>query len=201
MKASPAKGAFADPQSLVASPSLAAALTAQFEKSCLQVDQRLAQFKLIFLDSYLFPDSQVASAEGLAARKIYPGVLPTPMQILDHTFGAGLDFLLSWKLWLQARQANPLIAPLNYFAICAQPLALEDLKRVHQHWPHLNALSLQLQDQYPHAMKGFYQLDFDGVKLTVVQAEAEQALAQVQGDFDVCLGKLRGWLIERITGL
>ena len=188
MKNSDAKKAFADPQCLAATFGVAAALLAKLQQTPLQVDQRLQQLTAILLDTGLFSNaSALASKPPLSGAQ---GSLPikNAVQVLDQTFGVGLDFLLTWKLWLQAREVDDQSLALNYVAICEQPLRLDDVKLLHQSWPQLNGLSLQLQGQYPDAIKGFYQLDFGDVKLTLVQAETEQALAQLKGEFDVCLG-------------
>ena len=72
--------------------------------------------------------------------------------------------------------------------MCEQPLCLTDLQQLHQNWPQLETLSLQLQVQYPPAIKGFHQLDFGQVRLTIVQAESTLALEQIKSQFDVFLG-------------
>jgi len=192
MKTSHAKKAFSDPQSLAATPEVAAALVAKLEKTPLQVDQRLKQLEVVFLDSPLFPNVN-ASSPSLGPSTFSPSrvapskVTQTRVQVLDHAFGAGLDFLLTWKLFLQAREHSGLTPALTYLAICEQPLCLDDLQRLHQNWPQLEDFSLQLQGQYPDAIKGFHQLDFGCVKLTIVMADPECALAQVRGEFDVHL--------------
>ena len=193
MEASHAKKAFSDPQNLSATPEVLAALIAKLQLTPLQVDQRFKELEAVFLDSYLFP-----SSSALDASVADSSLAITTVEVLDQTFGAGLDFLLTWKLWLQAGEHNSQTPSLRYLAICEQPLPLEDLKQLHQNWPQLEGLSLQLRGQYPDAIKGFHQLDFGSVKLIMVQAESEQALAQIhitgkgkgQGQFDVHLNGL-----------
>ena len=188
MKTSDAKKAFADPQSLTATPGVAAALLAKLQQTPLQVDQRLQQLTAVFLDTYLFSSTILLAPNASVSGIKDSGSVKNVVKVLDQKFGAGLDFLLTWKLWRQARALDHQVAALNYLAICEQPLCLDDLKRLHRNWPQLEGLSLQLQGQYPEAIKGFYLLDYGDVKLTIVQAEHEQALAQIQGEFDVCLG-------------
>ena len=198
MKASHAKKAFSDPQNLAATPEVAAALIAKLQLTPLEVDQRFKELEAVFLDSYLFPRSSALDASVGDASVADSSLAMTTVEVLDQTFGAGLDFLLTWKLWLQAEEHNSQTPPLRYLAICEQPLPLEDLKQLHQNWPQLEGLSLQLRGQYPDAIKGFHQLDFGSVKLIMVQAESEQALAQIhitgkgkgQGQFDVFLNGL-----------
>jgi tRNA 5-methylaminomethyl-2-thiouridine biosynthesis bifunctional protein len=190
MKVSHTKKAFFDPQSVAVTPEAAAAQIVQLQKTSLQVDQRFKELNAIFL-AYVPPNSSAVSA-GASHTNISPsGIVEPTVQVLDQLFGAGLDFLLTWKLWLQASQHHNKPPPLRYFAICEQPMQLQDLKQLHQNWPQLEGLSLQLQDQYPEAMKGFHQLDFGCVKLIMVQAGSEHALAQVQGKFDVHLNGLQ----------
>ncbi|MFT7178342.1 MAG: tRNA U-34 5-methylaminomethyl-2-thiouridine biosynthesis protein MnmC [Oceanospirillaceae bacterium] len=185
MKARHTKKAFSDPQSLAAAPEAVAALITQLQKTPLQIDQRFNVLKSLFVDSYLFPNANASSPSADASNDMQAP--QATVQVLDYTFGAGLDFLLTWKLWLQASQDKVKPTQLSYFAICEQPLYLEGLKQLHQNWPQLESLSLQLQEQYPDAIKGFHQLDFGGVKLTIIMAEAEHALVQIRGEFDVHL--------------
>lgn len=188
MKTSAAKKAFADPQSLAVTAGVAADLLAKLQQTPLQIDQRLQQLTAILLETCLFSSASCPVSKTSVSE--FHDVVPikNAVQVLDQTFGAGLDFLLTWKLWLQARADDQQSLALNYVAICEQPLCLDDLKQLHLNWPQLGALSLQLQGQYPDAIKGFYQLDFGDVKLTLVQAESDQALAQLQSEFDVYLG-------------
>ena len=190
MKSSSAKKAFADPQSLAVTPTVAAALRDTLQKTPLQVEQRLRQLMVLFGDRHVFSSaSPLSSAASTSASNDDDlGRVKSAVQVLDQNFGAGLDFLLTWRLCLQARDHEDQIIGLNYVAISEQPLCLEHLKQLHQHWPQLETLSLQLQGQYPEAIKGFYQLDFGQVKLTIVQAEFTCALEQIQGQFDVSLG-------------
>ena len=188
MQTSHRKKAFSDPQSLAATPTVAAALSAKFHKTSTQVDQRFKELKTVFLDSHLFPTTHTLLPSTLTPSDADSSAAKATVQVLDKDFGAGLDFLLTWKLWLQTKEYQNQISQLSYLAICEQPLNLEDLKQLHQNWPQLKVLSLQLQGQYPEAIKGFHQLDFGNVKLIIVQAESGQALAQIKGEFDVYLG-------------
>lgn len=190
MKTSHAKKAFSDPQSLAATPEVAASLVAKLQKSPLEVDQRLNKLEAVFAESRIFLSNNTLSLNAAALVDTgMCGAKPT-VEVLDKNFGAGLDFLLTWKLWLQAGKHCGLTSTLSYLAISEQPLCLGDIKQLHRSWPQLKSLSLKLQKQYPSAIKGFHQLDFGKVKLILVQAESEHARAQVQGKFDVCLGDL-----------
>lgn len=171
MKASHTHKAFSDPQSLAVTPKVAAALIAKLQKTPLQLDQRHQELAANCFDYEALKSKPVTST----------------MSVLDANFGVGLDFLIIWKLWLESRDTGHHTSLLNYVAVCEQPLCLADVKVLHQSLPQLNALSVQFQEQYPELIKGFHQLDFGKVKLTLVYAEPTQALAQICGEFDVCL--------------
>ena len=211
MKASHAKKAFSDPQNLAATPEVAAALIAKLQQTPLQVDQRYKELEAVFAASDVFLttntlplNSLISSSEDSSCAD---SSVRATVEVLDKNFGAGLDFLLTWKIWQQASEHHCLTATLSYLAICEQPLCLDDIKHLHQSWPQLEDVSLQLQGQYPDAIKGFHQLDFGKVKLIIVQAEPEHALAQIhirgkgkgQGKFNVCLGDLEANTSEVYT--
>ncbi|MCO4837349.1 MAG: FAD-dependent 5-carboxymethylaminomethyl-2-thiouridine(34) oxidoreductase MnmC [Oceanospirillaceae bacterium] len=172
MKTSPTHKAFSDPQSLVATPKVAAALMARLQKNPLQLNQRHQELAAILRDHQVLKPQSTAFS----------------MRVLDTDFGVGLDFLQTWKLWIESFETGHHPHHLDYVAVCEQPLRLADAKVLHQSLPQLNALSAKLQEQYPEPIKGFHQLDFGKVKLTLVYAELTQALAQIRGDFDVHLG-------------
>ena len=204
MKSSSVEKAFADPQSLAVTAKVAAGLKDQLQKTPLQVEQRQQQLKRVLVDSDLFANNSTrttaplssisgsisasASASTSAPKNNDGNPVHSVVQVFDHNFGAGLDFLLTWTLWLQAKEDNQQLQGLNYVALCEQPLCLTDLQQLHQNWPQLETLSLQLQVQYPPAIKGFHQLDFGQVRLTIVQAESTLALEQIKSQFDVFLG-------------
>jgi len=190
MKNSHANKAFSDPQSLAATPVVAAALMANLHTTPLQVDQRYQELVAIYLSKGFF------GSKTLNQQEMHPGQSQCSIEVLDHNFGVGLDFLLTWKLWLEAFESSSL----NYVAVCEQPLSIEDVQQLHSSWPQLQHLTVQLQDQYPGVLKGFHRLDFGKVKLTIVQAESTQALAQIAGEFDVSLGALEALAIDTAHG-
>lgn len=119
----------------------------------------------------------------------FNGNKPTSaFEVLDYSFGVGLNFLLAWQYWLT--KGNGLNHPqcLNYVAICEQPLSLSLVQSLHYEWPSLADLAKQLQSQYPEAIKGFHQLHFGRVKLTIVQAPMQHALTQIKPHFNAYLG-------------
>ena len=103
--------------------------------------------------------------------------------LLELGFGGGLNFLLTWQLWLQQRQTQTTPARLIYTSIEAHPMALADLEQWQQ-WPQLQHLAEQLRGQYPLPIKGFHQLRFGDVTLNLILAPVEEALPQIQGTAD-----------------
>ena len=162
MKSSSVEKAFADPQSLAVTAKVAAGLKDQLQKTPLQVGQRQQQLKRVLVDSDLFANNStritaplgsisasISASASTSAPKNNDGTpVHSVVQVFDHNFGAGLDFLLTWTLWLQAKEDNQQLQGLNYVALCEQPLCLTDLQQLHQNWPQLETLSLQLQVQY-----------------------------------------------------
>ena len=102
MKTSHAKKPFSDPQSLAATPEVAAKLVAKLQKSPLEVDQRLNKLEAIFAESQIFLSNNTLSLNAPALGDTGICVAKPTVEVLDKNFGAGLDFLLTWKLWLQA---------------------------------------------------------------------------------------------------
>ena len=107
----------------------------------------------------------------------------THFSLLELGFGGGLNFLLTWQLWLQQRQTQVTPARLVYTSIEAYPMTVADLQRWQQ-WPQLQNLVQQLQNQYPLPIKGFHQLRFGEVTLNLILAPVEEALSEIQGRVD-----------------
>ena len=149
MKSSSVEKAFADPQSLAVTAKVAAGLKDQLQKTPLQVEQRQQQLKRVLVDSDLFANNSArttvplssisgsisgsisASASTLAPKNNDGSPVHSVVQVFDHNFGAGLDFLLTWTLWLQAKEDHQQLQGLNYVALCDQPLCLTDLQQLH----------------------------------------------------------------------
>jgi len=161
MKSSRKLRAFADPQCL--------AVNSAVHTSVASLEKRRGELEEKYRHRRLFDRVNKANAS---------------IQVLDPEFGSGLDFLLTWQLWQQAGCS----AALTYVAISELPYSLEQLRLCHQQWPQFKDLAVALQAQYPLPIKGFHQLDFGLVKLILVQASRAEALAQIQAEFDVCLG-------------
>ena len=89
MKSSSAKKAFADPQSLAVTPTVAAALRDTLQKTPLQVEQRLRQLMVLFGDRHVFSSaSPLSSAASTSASNDDDlGRVKSAVQVLDQNFG------------------------------------------------------------------------------------------------------------------
>ena len=117
MQTSHRKKAFSDPQSLAATPEVAASLVAKLQKSPLEVDQRLNKLEAVFAESRIFLSNNTLLPSTLTPSDADSSAAKATVQVLDKDFGAGLDFLLTWKLWLQAKEYQNQISQLSYLAI------------------------------------------------------------------------------------
>jgi len=103
--------------------------------------------------------------------------------IAETGFGTGLNFLASWQLWQQQKQAG-LIAPsarLHFVSVERHPLLPQDLTRALALWPELSSQADALLTQYPSALsQGFHQLNFDDVRLTLIIDEVVHGLQQLR---------------------
>ncbi|WP_133129246.1 bifunctional tRNA (5-methylaminomethyl-2-thiouridine)(34)-methyltransferase MnmD/FAD-dependent 5-carboxymethylaminomethyl-2-thiouridine(34) oxidoreductase MnmC [Legionella yabuuchiae] len=101
-------------------------------------------------------------------------------------FGSGLNFLLSWFLWLQHAPEHVCL----HFISCEQhPLLKDDLKRCLALWPELGEQAEELISQYPSLTPGFHHLQFahGRVKLTLMFGEALECWEQLLKTGDVRL--------------
>ena len=128
MKSSSVEKAFADPQSLAVTAKVAAGLKDQLQKTPLQVEKRQQQLKRVLVDSDLFANNSTrttaplgsitasisASASTSAPKNNDSTPVHSVVQVFDHNFGAGLNFLLTWTLWLQAKEDNQQLQEINH---------------------------------------------------------------------------------------
>lgn len=98
--------------------------------------------------------------------------------IAETGFGTGLNFLHTWKLWLQHTSDD---CTLHYFACEKHPLALDDLRRALSIWPALSTEADELMSQYPVLTPGFHQLSFANgrVQLTLMLGDALECFEQL----------------------
>lgn len=110
------------------------------------------------------------------------GLLPeksnASFNVAEIGFGTGLNFLLTWMLWLEHA---PKEACLHFFSCEKNPLTCTDLIRCLSHWAQLSAVSGQLIEQYPVLTPGFHTLSFNSgrVKLTLMLGEAFECFEQL----------------------
>jgi len=113
-------------------------------------------------------------------------------RIAETGFGSGLNFLMVAQLWLQ--KANPL-ARLHFISFEKYPLALKDLKRVHQALPGLVTPAQSLQENYPILLPGWHDVWlFEGrIRLTLWFGDVLKGLPQC----DASQGSLvDAWLLD-----
>lgn len=93
-------------------------------------------------------------------------------------FGTGLNFLLTWSLWL--RHA-PQSATLHFFSCEKFPLKPDDLQTALALWPELQKQSDALIANYPILTPGFHHLKFENgrVNLTLMLGEASDCYKQL----------------------
>ncbi|HHF7344006.1 TPA: bifunctional tRNA (5-methylaminomethyl-2-thiouridine)(34)-methyltransferase MnmD/FAD-dependent 5-carboxymethylaminomethyl-2-thiouridine(34) oxidoreductase MnmC [Legionella feeleii] len=98
--------------------------------------------------------------------------------IAETGFGSGLNFLLTWSLWLKYA---PQQARLHFISCEKFPLRREELARCLALWPQLKNLALVLQADYPILTPGFHHLQFENgrVNLTLMLGDASQCFHQL----------------------
>ncbi len=110
-----------------------------------------------------------------------PPERPGVFVVAETGFGSGLNFLLTWDLFL--RTAPP-SWQLHYISVEHRPWQREDLARAHAHWPTLQACSQALLAAWPLPLRGPHRLHLAGdrVRLTLLFDEALPALQGLQGE-------------------
>ena len=84
--------------------------------------------------------------------------------LVECGFGAGLNFLLTSRLWLESQATGRLY----YFAVEKHPWREDDLVTLYQQYPSLTTFANEMLSQYPLAVEGFHpRLLFDG-RVTLV---------------------------------
>lgn len=98
-------------------------------------------------------------------------------------FGSGLNFLLTWKLWLETAPKN---AQLHYFSIERTPLPIQAAKNILGVWPELSPLATALLDRFPRFFAGIHTIALrpGNVTLTLFLGEAFDALTSLQSKMD-----------------
>jgi len=92
-------------------------------------------------------------------------------------FGSGLNFLLTWKLWLEFAKRN---SRLHYLAFENQPLSHKQLLQISKLWPELSNEYESLAKQFPAECRGCHRLFFgDSVILDLHFGDATQRMADL----------------------
>ena len=103
--------------------------------------------------------------------------------IAETGFGAGLNFLLSWREWRRNRAPGQC---LHYVSVEAFPLSRSQLQTALSPWQELKPLATQLLTHYPPTTPGFHRLVFarDQVFLTLLIGQAAEQLEQLEASVD-----------------
>jgi len=109
-------------------------------------------------------------------------------------FGAGLNFLNTCRLWCTVA---PPTACLHYLACELHPFSLEDLRRVHTHFPELAPWSTSLLDALPQHTSGLHQVELTfgqrKVCLTLLLADVAELPRILGAD---CHFKVDVWFLD-----
>jgi tRNA 5-methylaminomethyl-2-thiouridine biosynthesis bifunctional protein len=103
--------------------------------------------------------------------------------IVETGFGAGLNFLSTWRAW---RESAPAGARLHFISAEKHPFIRADLERIHRRYPELCRLAPELGERYPPLLPGFHRLHLDRgrVTLTLLYGDAVSMLRQLQARAD-----------------
>jgi tRNA 5-methylaminomethyl-2-thiouridine biosynthesis bifunctional protein len=83
--------------------------------------------------------------------------------ILETGFGAGINFLTTWRTW---RQDRARCGRLHFVSIEKHPFALPDLRRIHENYE-LNTEAGELHARWPMLVPGAHRLELDGGKVVL----------------------------------
>lgn len=139
-----------------------------------------------------FEDVYFSTDDGLAeARHTFLGgnALPAAWDrracfVIGETgFGAGLNFLATWKAWRETAAPD---AVLHYLAVEGYPLTRDQLLSCLAPWPELASLADELAAAYPPRHDGFHRIWLNGgrVALTLLIGEAEEVLVEAEARVD-----------------
>ncbi len=103
--------------------------------------------------------------------------------IVETGFGAGLNFLATWRALREATAAR---TRLHFVSVEKHPFSLADFDRIHERHPELREIAGQLREHYPPLLPGFHRLHLDGgrVTLTLLFGDAALMLHQLQARAD-----------------
>jgi tRNA 5-methylaminomethyl-2-thiouridine biosynthesis bifunctional protein len=89
--------------------------------------------------------------------------------ILETGFGAGLNFLATWRAW---REDAVRCRRLHFVSVEKHPFTVSDLRRIHQNYPELKREAAALHAAWPPLVSGAHRLELDGVVLTLFFGDA-----------------------------
>ena len=103
--------------------------------------------------------------------------------IIETGFGAGLNFLTTWRSF---RQAAANCTRLHFVSVEKHPFPLAELAVIHERYPQLQEMAAALHERYPPLLPGFHRLHFDNaqVTLTLLFGDAARMLRQLQARAD-----------------
>ena len=97
--------------------------------------------------------------------------------IAETGFGAGINFLVTAKLWQQTAHHNH---QLHYVSIEKNPLNPDALQTILQNFPEYNEISQQLLEQYYLLLYGYHRIRIaKNIFLTLIIADANECLPQL----------------------
>ncbi|UYM54965.1 bifunctional tRNA (5-methylaminomethyl-2-thiouridine)(34)-methyltransferase MnmD/FAD-dependent 5-carboxymethylaminomethyl-2-thiouridine(34) oxidoreductase MnmC [Leclercia adecarboxylata] len=107
--------------------------------------------------------------EGNQLNSRFPLHLRDLFVVAESGFGTGLNFLTLCQAFDRFRAAHPdaTLQRLHFISFEKYPLAADDLRLAHQHWPELAPWAEQLQAQWPLPIAGCHRLLLDGGRVTL----------------------------------
>jgi tRNA 5-methylaminomethyl-2-thiouridine biosynthesis bifunctional protein len=96
----------------------------------------------------------------------FAGLCRHPHVTIGETgFGTGLNFLLSWEMFLETAASD---ATLDFVSVEGFPMAREDLRRAHEPFPAIERLAEQLRSAWPGAIPGVHRLSFMAGRIRLI---------------------------------
>ena len=116
--------------------------------------------------------------------------------IAELGFGTGLNFLSCLRHWQRRSKPGQW---LHYLAVEKSPLNTTQLRQIHDRWPLLSDLSIELLKHWPTSPVGIHRLQFihHRTALTLFFADARQAVRQMCSDKAVDSWFLDGFAPDR----
>ena len=84
--------------------------------------------------------------------------------ILETGFGAGLNFLATWRAW---RDDPRRCRRLHFVSVEKHPFSADDLRVLHERYPELRSEAAALHSAWPPLVSGAHRLEFAGVVLSL----------------------------------